>query len=151
MVWRWSQDVSVLRPTVFLRNRQRPAYIGLRGFHGLDLTATPPLPRKEWGWSQEDTRSAGMDSVYPCWTARLIRTIGQRKILSGQVMLQDVRSLHASSPGGPVWRHLSMHVQLLHDLFWSYKPSAQIFSLRPTSEDSTPPYHSSQRGEEAAW
>ena len=60
-------------------------------------------------------RSAGMDPVYPCWTARLIRTIGQRKILSGQVMLQDVRSLHACSPGGPVSRHVRMHVKLLLD------------------------------------
>ena len=54
----------------------------------------------------------GMDPVYLCWPARLIRTSGQRKILSGQFMLQDVRSLHACSPGGPVSRHVRVHVKL---------------------------------------
>ena len=32
-----------------------------------------------------------------------------------QFMLQDVRSLHACSPGGPVSRHVRMHVKLQAD------------------------------------
>ena len=65
--------LSVLRLTVFLRDRQRPAYIGLRGSHG------PAWQQHHHcqGRSEDGPRSEGMDPVYPCWSARLTRDKGR--------------------------------------------------------------------------
>ena len=67
-----------------------------------------------------------------------------------QFMLQDVRSLHACSPGGPVSRHLRVHVKLLADFVLVSRAigsqNQSSFNIRRLTTTIL-----SRRGEEAAW
>ena len=92
--------------------------VGLRGSQGPNTWQQHPtakdwvrVPRRHQRVKEVNRVPPGMDPVYPCWTARLTRT----KDHMVQSMLQNVRSLHACSPGGPVSRHVRMHVKLQAD------------------------------------